>query len=87
MEKSVFTHEYGVFLALLREVRRRQGMTQVELSERLGETQSFVSKCERGERRLDVAQLRVFCLALGVPLVKFVAEFEQRLAASKPRRR
>jgi transcriptional regulator with XRE-family HTH domain len=87
MEKSAFTHEYGLFLALLREVRQRQGLTQVELAERLGETQSFVSKCERGERRLDVAQLRVFCQALGVPLVKFVAEFEQRLAVRKPRRR
>ncbi len=64
---------------MLREARKNSGMTQVELAEKLEETQSFVSKCERGERRLDLVQLRAFCKALGVSLPDFVADFERRI--------
>ncbi|MDZ4683523.1 MAG: helix-turn-helix transcriptional regulator [Planctomycetaceae bacterium] len=78
MEKSVFTREYDVLRSLLREVRRRCSVTQVELAARLNETQSFVSKCERGERRLDLVQLAAFCQALHLPLVDFVQEYQQR---------
>jgi transcriptional regulator with XRE-family HTH domain len=77
MEKSVHTREYDVLRRLLREVRERGGITQVELADRLKETQSYVSKVERGERRLDVVQLRAFCKALGTTLPAFIGEFEQ----------
>jgi transcriptional regulator with XRE-family HTH domain len=78
MEKSIFTREYDVLRSLLREVRRRCGVTQVDLAARLNETQSFVSKCERGERRLDLVQLAEFCRALNLPLIDFVQEYQQR---------
>ena len=45
-------------------------MTQIDMADRLAETQSFVSKCERGERRIDVAELRAFCRALLVFLCR-----------------
>ncbi len=48
MEKSTFTREYQLLCTLVREFRERAGLTQVQLAERLGETQSFVSKSERG---------------------------------------
>lgn len=79
MEKSVFTREYAVLRELLREARGNAHITQVELAERLGETQSFVSKCERGERRLDLVQLRAWCNALGVGLRQFVEDFESQV--------
>lgn len=63
---------------LLRELREAAGITQVELAEKLGESQSYVSKVERGERRLDLVQLRCFCRAIGVALGDFVAKFEAR---------
>jgi ribosome-binding protein aMBF1 (putative translation factor) len=47
------------------------------MAARLGETQSFVSKCERGERRMDIVELREFCKAMGLTLEKFVKQFEQ----------
>src|SRR4051794_34392734 len=72
MEKSVFSREYNVLRKMLRESRETAKLTQVQLAERLGETQSFVSKCERGERRLDLVQLRAFCKTLGVSLPTFV---------------
>lgn len=83
MEKSTFTHEYAALCRLLRETRERAGLTQVELAEKIGETQSYVSKVERGERRLDVVQLQAFCQALKVPLSSFIAEFESIPRARK----
>lgn len=77
MEKSTFTREYEILRTLIREYREAAGLTQVELAERIGETQSYVSKVERGERRLDLVQLRVFCEAMKVPLSTFVARFER----------
>jgi len=53
MEKSIHLVRYAVFLKTLKEARERAGLTQVQLAKRLGETQMFVSKCERGERRID----------------------------------
>lgn len=80
MEKSFHTEAYKVFLNLLREVRVERGITQVDLAERLNETQSFISKCERGERRLDYLELREWCRALGMPVVEFLAGLEGELA-------
>ena len=67
-------------LRLLKATRQRKGVTQQQLAARLGQTQSFVSKCERGERRLDVVELRAFCQALGRTLARFVQELETELS-------
>ena len=83
MEKSIFTREHKVFTEALRAAREKAGLTQVELSEKLGITQSYLSKVERGERRLDLVQVRTWCRAFGITLPAFVADFEQRLAARK----
>lgn len=56
------------------------GLTQEDVADRLGSTQSFVSKCERGERRLDLVEVQSWCLAIGVPLSDFVARFEMAVA-------
>jgi transcriptional regulator with XRE-family HTH domain len=85
MDKSIWTNEYAVLLELLREARRAAGLTQVELAEKVGQSQSFVSKVEKGERRLDVIQLRTLCLALGTTLPAVVAQLEERLAR-RPRK-
>ncbi|HQU44199.1 MAG TPA: helix-turn-helix transcriptional regulator [Pirellulales bacterium] len=80
MQKSIFTREYRVFLDVLRDCRRKAGLSQTALAERLGQSQSFVSKCERGETRVDVVQLRVFCRAFGISLPEFVDLYERHLA-------
>ena len=79
MEKSLFTKKYDVFLSLLRDARGRAGLTQIELAERLGATQSFVSKCERGERRLDFVEMHQWCKALNLPLAQFAVRFEKAI--------
>ena len=79
MEKSLFSREYMVFLRVLRKTREMKGLTQVKLAELLSQTQSFVSKCECGERRLDIVEVRAFCKALGVKFADFVSTFEDAL--------
>jgi transcriptional regulator with XRE-family HTH domain len=79
MEKSIHSAHYAVFLNVLREARERAGLPQVQLARKIGETQTFVSKCERGERRIDVIELRAFCQAFGLSPNQFVATLEKAI--------
>jgi predicted transcriptional regulator len=65
VEKSIYSAEYQQLCVLLRTLRREAGLTQVEVAERLDVPQSFVSKYESGERRLDVIELRHVVQAIG----------------------
>jgi transcriptional regulator with XRE-family HTH domain len=47
------------------------GLTQVELSQALGRPQSYVSKYETGERKLDYVEIAEICEALGISMEKF----------------
>jgi transcriptional regulator with XRE-family HTH domain len=78
-KKSIHKAEYQPLLDLLREMRKKADLTQDELSEVLGHSQSFVSDVERGTRRLDLLQLREHCLACGQDLVGFVKRFEKSI--------
>ena len=84
MEKSIYSYDYGVFLRFLRDARKQADLTQAHLAKRLRCTQSFISKCERGERRLDIVELRRVCDALRVDFPDFVARVHAELG---PRRR
>jgi len=55
--QSVFTKRYKLFLSILISLREGSGLSQHELAKKLKKPQSFVSKYERGERRLDVVEL------------------------------
>lgn len=82
MDKSINSQQYRVFLRELRAARKRSGLTQLDLAAKIGETQSFVSKCERGERRLDVVELRSFCGAFGVSFPAFTQDLDKTLERS-----
>lgn len=68
VEKSIYSAEYQRLCDLLRQLREEAELTQVEVAERLNEPQSFVSKYESGQRRLDVIELKHVARALGVSL-------------------
>jgi transcriptional regulator with XRE-family HTH domain len=70
---------YRIFLQALRGARESAGVTQELLATRLDETQSFVSKCERGERRLDIVELFRFCAALDVDPLQFIRNIADRI--------
>jgi transcriptional regulator with XRE-family HTH domain len=63
--KSVFTDEYKAVLKCLVAVRRRHKITQQQLAARLAKPQSFVSKYEHGERRIDVAEFLEIVRTIG----------------------
>ena len=65
--------EYRRFLARLRAAREEVGLTQAGVARRLGRPQSFVSKCEAGERRVDVVELTAFARLYGKDLRFFVS--------------
>jgi transcriptional regulator with XRE-family HTH domain len=69
--KSLYSSEYERFLELLRKVRGATGLTQIKAARRLGRPQSFVSKCESGERRVDVVELAQFCRVYGISMSAF----------------
>ena len=89
MDKSIHSREYRAFLKLLRGTRIQAKVTQTELAARIDEAQTFVSKCERGERRIDIIELRSICSALGTSLQKVTRQLEKALEvdrSSKARR-
>lgn len=82
MEKTLHSEEYGAVLRVLQVAREEAGLTQEQLALRLGETQSFVSKVERGERRLDIVELKNFGDALGLSFLTLAERIEASLSAS-----
>jgi transcriptional regulator with XRE-family HTH domain len=72
IEKSIFTREYAIFLSTLRRLREISGRTQADVAKVLKRDQSVVSKCERGERRMDVIELRAYCRAIDMELQEFI---------------
>jgi transcriptional regulator with XRE-family HTH domain len=86
MEKSVISRDYSLFLEHLKDARKKAGLTQDQLAQLLGETQSFVSKCERGERRLDIVEVRAFCNALAVPFPSFAIHLDEFLTQEARKR-
>ena len=74
-----YDDKYRTLIACLKDLRIRNNMTQSELAEILGSPQSYVSKYEQCQRRLDVLEVRQICICLGTSLPEFVNEFENRL--------
>lgn len=75
---SLRSDHYRRIIALLVEARKAAGITQVELGARLGLRQTFISKVELCERRLDVAEFLDFCRAIGIDPHRIIERSEQR---------
>jgi transcriptional regulator with XRE-family HTH domain len=71
---SVFSARFRRLRELLVEARRKAGLTQIELAQKLSKPQSFVSKYELGERRLDVVEFLEVAEALGVKAEKVLRQ-------------
>ena len=64
--------------SLLKEIRLNSGLTQTEMATRLGRPQSYVSKYEIGERKLDFLELREICRVAGISSIDFSRQFEEK---------
>ena len=80
MRKSIHTRDYAVFLEVLTKFRHRSGLTQAQLGQQLPFEQPAISKIERGERRVDIIELKMICECLGVSLQEFITELQENLA-------
>lgn len=81
--KENLKKKYPVVTELLYRLRVNSGITQIELAKLLNTPQSFVSKVENGERRIDIVELREICIALNSNLTEFVIMMEKELNESK----
>ncbi|AND67626.1 hypothetical protein ATSB10_01720 [Dyella thiooxydans] len=66
MTRTIHKDHYHLLLSFMQQVREEVGITQAQLAQRLRTTQSYVSKCERGERRIDIMEFVAYCEALDV---------------------
>ena len=75
-KKTIYRPENDLLRTQLRRARESAGLTQVDLSQAVGKSQTFVSDIERGVRRLDTVELWEICQAMGIDLVAFISEFQ-----------
>ena len=75
-KKIVYGDEYQLFLRALRAARENAGLTQEQVAEKLGQGQTYVSRSERGEHRIDIAELFYLCEVYGISFAKFAAQLE-----------
>jgi transcriptional regulator with XRE-family HTH domain len=74
--KSGSEETYGRFQKMLVEARRKSGLSQQEVADRLGRPQTYVSKCELGTRRMDVVEFLEMAEALGFDPVAFIRKLK-----------
>ena len=76
-KKSRITLDRVRLAALLRDKRVSRGMNQSQLARGLGRPQSYISRYETGQTRLDLPELRLVCEALGMSLREIIVSFEE----------
>jgi transcriptional regulator with XRE-family HTH domain len=74
IKKTVYTGQYKSIIQNLKEARGEQGLTQQEVAKHFGVGQSFISKIETGQYRLDILQLQEFAKLYKKPLTSFLKE-------------
>ncbi|MCC7164412.1 MAG: helix-turn-helix transcriptional regulator [Anaerolineae bacterium] len=60
MKKAIFSEQHRILVGRLRQARLAAGLDQRDVARLLGTSQSYISKIESGQRRVDVFQLKEF---------------------------
>jgi DNA-binding XRE family transcriptional regulator len=74
LKKTIYSGQYKTIIQNLKEARVKQGLTQLEVAKHFGVGQSFISKIESGQYRLDILQLQEFAKLYKKPLTSFLKE-------------
>lgn len=72
MGRSIRTKEYQDFAEKLRKARLEAGLTQVKVAKKLKRPQSYISKSEAGEQRLDIVEIKQFAKLYGKEINYFI---------------
>lgn len=77
--KTIHSKEYWILIEFLKECRINSSLTQQELAGLLGTDQTYVSKYESSQRRLDILEIREICQMLSLDFVEFIKNYESRI--------
>jgi transcriptional regulator with XRE-family HTH domain len=79
MKNSPYDIAYLELRQILKDLREAKHLTQAQLARKLSVPQSFVSKYETGERRLDVIETAQICRALETSMPQLLSKLSRRL--------
>jgi transcriptional regulator with XRE-family HTH domain len=79
MPKSVFSGAHRHIVDVLVAARRRSGLTQEQVAERIGKDQSFMSLIENSQRRVDVLEFFALARAMDADALEMLREIERKL--------
>ena len=82
MKNPTTGKRYEILRALLIEARKAAGLTQVDVADRLGRTQAYVSRYENGSRRLDVIEFFEVAEAIGFNPVTLLRKLHAELSGN-----
>ena len=74
MSKTIYQDRYARLVHALREIRKQNNVTQIQLAERLGKPQSYIAKVETLERKLDIVEFVDWCKAIGADPTLLIRE-------------
>lgn len=83
MTQSVYSKRYQRLRELLIEARKERKFSQTTLAKELGHVQTFVSKYERGERRLDLVEFLDIAKALGIDPHQIIVKLQGKDAKQR----
>jgi transcriptional regulator with XRE-family HTH domain len=83
VSKTTYTQANDIFRELLKETRVAKNLTQADVAKNLGLPQSYVSKYESGERRLDFVETVLVCEAVEMSIEDFAAAYSARLTKAR----
>ncbi|MCM8797044.1 MAG: helix-turn-helix transcriptional regulator [Candidatus Omnitrophica bacterium] len=72
MDKTIYLKEYRAIIGLLKKARLESGLTQAEVAKKLKKPQSYISKCEACERRVDLLELTKLAKIYNKPISYFI---------------
>ncbi len=79
MSNRLWDKKQETFRKAIKEIRVNRNLKQVELAKKLKKPQSFVSKYETGERKLDFVEISEICKACGISMEEFVKLYKSKL--------
>jgi len=72
MSKTIYSKDHRFLTEQLKKARIEVDLDQEKVAEILGKTQSYISKIEAGQRRVDIVQLKKFAKTYKKPLDYFI---------------
>jgi transcriptional regulator with XRE-family HTH domain len=83
LPKTIHSRTYKRLVDRLVAARKEAELTQVEVAKKLDKPQPFVSKCESGERRIDVVEFLYLCRLYGIDPCEVIREIEPAKKAGR----